>query len=152
MELVLSGYDSLVFFSFFHFRELDGFIAEYHSIAPTLGKHRKFCENIELFHEKFHITNSFATKKGSELNTIVSIALRELRVTNDYKSSQKKWLEAPALACRGPEIAANAFTLEYAGGMVIMVSIVLLIALVVACAETIYTCIRSAHRFEINPS
>lgn len=134
------------------FRELDGFVAEYHSIAPALGMNRKFCESIEMFQEKFHIMNTLATQKGSELTTIISTALRDLRVTNGYKSSQEKWLDAPARACRGPELAAYAFTLEYAGGMVIMVSIVLLIALVVACAETIYTCVRSAHRFEINPS
>ena len=137
---------------FLFFRKLDGFIAEYHSLATMLAIDHYLCQNIQLFNEKIYITGTLAFPKDSPLTSLMSLALGELKSENAYVVSQEKWLSIVG-TCLGPELTANAFTLEYAGGMVVMVAVILLISLVVLSAETLYSKVRVSRSsiFEINP-
>ena len=92
--------------------------------------------------------NSFATKKDSPLTEIISEGLRKVKALNrNLELIQEKWLKP----CQGPTLSAYAFSLEYAGGLVISVSIFTLIAIVLLLIESIYCYLRGMNIFVINP-
>ena len=115
-------------------RELDGFISETLSLSSFLNKAWWYCENIIIHEDKMVVPNSLATKKGSRLNAIVSQAIREVKVHNGFQRLVDKWFHV----C--PPISANffSFTAEYAGGLVVVVALFVVISVIVLSAETLY--------------
>ncbi|XP_066929831.1 glutamate receptor ionotropic, NMDA 2C-like [Clytia hemisphaerica] len=116
--------------------QLDAFIAEYSGLSTMQGTSPSYCEKIILKEESFATPGSFATQRNSHLNQIFSKAIRHLKDTGVISQLLDKWMKTCPHDSDAPK--AFQFEFEYAGGMVILVGIFLLIALVVFILETIY--------------
>ncbi|XP_066929820.1 probable glutamate receptor [Clytia hemisphaerica] len=114
--------------------ELDAFIEEYYPLSVQQSKKREYCENIIIKQEELVIPNAFGTQRKSPLTHIFSKAIRDLKDKKFVEILFEKWIKT----CSETELKAFQFEFEYAGGMVILVGIFLLIALVVFILETIY--------------
>lgn len=135
------------FYLFYFFRELNGYINEYYPIKHAISLNPKYCEVIKIYQEEYYMFNSFVTRKGSQLTEIISEGLRNVKASESLDAIKDKWFKS----CREPSLTADAFVFEYAGGMVLLVSIFTLIAIVVLLIESIYCYLRVMDIFVINP-
>ena len=121
-------------FLFLSFRELDGFIEDAWYIGIELSKKSDYCDKIVIKHDTLAVAPAFGIRKNYKLANMFSKAIRALKNKNIFQQIDDKWVKK----CPAAKPKAFQFEFEYAGGMVILVGIFLLIALVVFILETIY--------------
>ncbi|XP_066929821.1 glutamate receptor ionotropic, NMDA 3A-like [Clytia hemisphaerica] len=114
--------------------ELDGFIEDAWYIGIELSKRSEFCDKIVIKHDTLAVAPAFGIRKDYKLANMFSKEIRALKNKNIFQQIDDKWVKK----CPATKPKAFQFEFEYAGGMVILVGIFLLIALVVFILETIY--------------